>query len=108
MYYSSWHAAALPIQPAAWALTNLYTAIMVQAQSTWRKGQPTPLLQASIGNLQLVMMCAERPIPWDFVENFTKYMLAITKGGWTGTYQVMLSQAATDVAIGVELTIVGT
>lgn len=104
-YYSSWHAASLPIQPAAWALTNLYASMLVQAQSTWRKGPPQKIIPLAIGQLQLIMICPENPIPWQVVESFASEMLRITGDGWTGLYQMLLSQAATDVSIGIQLTI---
>ncbi len=104
-YYTSWHAASLPIQPAAWALTNLYASMLVQAQSTWRKGPPQNIVPLVFGQIQLIMICPEKPIQWQIVENFASEMLRITGEGWTGTYQLLLSQAAEDVSIGIELTI---
>lgn len=52
------------------------------------------------------MHCAQKPIPWLFVGNFAEKLLSITQGGWTGVYQVMLSQAEGDVSIGVQLSVV--
>ncbi|KAL6712918.1 hypothetical protein ACLMJK_009473 [Lecanora helva] len=104
IYYSSWHASSLPIQPAAWALTNLYAAVLAQTQSSWKNGRPQTMLQAQIGQIQLLML-SNHAIPWTFVEAFATYMLSMTKGGWTGLYQAELSQAATDTFITVELRI---
>ena len=104
MYFSSWHAASLPIQPAAWALTNLYAAILTQAQGSRRKLFSDKMLIATTGRIQLRML-SDHPIPWIFVERFAAHMLSITKGGWTGLYQVLLSQADTDTTITVELSI---
>ncbi len=104
-YYSSWHAASLPLQPAAWALTNLYASMLVQAQSTWRKGPPQNILPLVFGQIQLIMICPDSPIPWQIVENFASEMLRITGEGWTGLYQILLSQAGEDVSIGIQLTI---
>jgi len=104
-YYSSYHAASLPIQPAAWALTKLYASMLVQAQSTWRKGPSQNIVPLVIGQIQLIMICPEQPIPWQIVENFASEMLRITGEGWTGLYQILLSHAAADVSIGIQLTI---
>ena len=103
MYYSSWHAAALPIQPAAWALTNLYASMVAQAQGPWRKLPAQAFLLLNIGQVELRLVGSGQGIPWDFVEKFATHMLQITNGGWTGLYQVLLSQAESDTTIGVEL-----
>lgn len=84
MYYSSWHASALPIQPAAWALTGLYAHIATNVRSTWRNGPPQHAIVAAIGQIQIAMICKEQPIPWDFVENFASRMSDMTQAGWTG------------------------
>ena len=52
------------------------------------------------------MHCPQKPIPWLFVESFAEKLLRMTEGGWTGVYQVMLSQAESDVSIGVQLNLV--
>lgn len=106
MYYSSWPAALLPVQPAAWALVNLYMSIKLQTKSTWSKGPPQHSFTATFGKIQISMLCLQRPIPWLFVENFAEKLLMITKGGWTGVYSVMLSQAVNDITIVVELMVV--
>lgn len=79
--------------------------MLVQAQSTWRKGPPQKVISLIIGQIQLIMICPEDPIPWQIVENFASEMLRITGEGWTGLYQILLSQAAADVSIGIQLTI---
>lgn len=105
IYYSSWQAAALPVQPAAWALTNLYASMMLHARGEWRKKAPSHMLQTTFGQIQLNMLCPERTISWDLVENLASHMLSITEGGWTGLYKFVLSHAADDVAVAVELSI---
>jgi len=107
MYYSSWPAAILPVQPAAWALVNLYMSIVLQAKAAWKRGPPQHSYTMSFGKILIVMVCPQKPIPWQFVVNFAEKLLSITEGGWTGVYSVMLSQAATDVSIVVELKILG-
>lgn len=104
-YYSSWHAASLPIQPAAWALTKFYASMLVQARTTWRKGPPQNIVPLVFGQIQLIMISPQSPIPWQIVENFASQMLRMTGEGWTGTYQLLLSQAAEDISLGIELTI---
>lgn len=106
MFYSSWHSSMVPVAPAAWALSNIYASVLVQAQSTWRKGPPSRVIKANVGPVQLLMICVERPIPWDFVEKFSQELLRMTTEGWTGLYQVLLTQAVDDVSIGVELSII--
>ena len=105
MYYSFWNAAALPLQPAVWALTNLHATLQTQAHSTWRKVLPTQFLNSQPGEVQLMTLYAEQPIPGDFVERFARAMMSITNGGWTGVYQFVLSQTSTDVSIRIELRI---
>jgi len=106
MYYSSWPVAILPVQPAAWALVNIYTSIMIQAKTSWRKGPPQNGFTMTFGKIQIIMACPQQPIPWQFIENFVQKLLLITEGGWTGVYTVMLSQAASDISIGVELRVI--
>ena len=60
---------------------------------------------AKAGQVQLLML-SDHPIPWMFVERFAAHMLSITKGGWAGLYQVLLSQADSDMTITVELNII--
>lgn len=103
MYYSSWPSAFLPVQPAAWALVNLYMSIVLQAKNHWSKGPPQHGFTMSFGKIQIIMACPQKPIPWVFIMKFAEQLLKITEGGWTGVYSVMLSQAASDVSIAIEL-----
>ena len=105
MYHSSWPAAILPIQPAAWALTTLYVSVMTHARTSWSTGPPQNSLVSTFGGIRLLMACPQQPIPWQFVAKFAEKLLQITEGGWTGVYSVMLSQAGTDVEIVVELSV---
>lgn len=84
MYYSSWHGSALPIEPAAWVLTTLYSHILTKAQSTWRQGPPKHSIGATFGQVKMVMVCKEKPLSWDFVEKYALKMLGMTREGWTG------------------------
>ena len=105
MYYSSWNSAGLPLQPAVWALTQLYATIQVQAKGPWRKGPPQQVVRLVLGQIQLIMICPEKPISWDFVQRFATQMLTLTNQGWTGVYKFVLSQSELEMNIGVELNI---
>ena len=78
-----------------------------QARGKWTSIPPQHGFTITYGGVQLVMHCAEKPIPWLFVGNFAEKLLQITEGGWTGVYVFMLSQAETGVSIGVKLNMVG-
>ncbi|KAF6222051.1 hypothetical protein HO133_001137 [Letharia lupina] len=106
MYYSAWPAVALPVQPAAWALANLYASILVQARGKWTASPPRHSFTVTYGGIRILMHCPQKPIPWLFVGNFAEKLLQITEAGWTGVYLVMLSQPETDVSIRVQLTVV--
>lgn len=106
MYYSSWPSIALPVQPAAWALTNLYASILVQARGKWTKSPPQYGFSLTYGGIRILMHCPQKPIPWLFVGNFAEKLLQITESGWTGVYQVLLSQAESDITIVVQLRVV--
>ncbi|KAL9063680.1 MAG: hypothetical protein Q9161_009339 [Pseudevernia consocians] len=103
MYYSARPAIALPVQPAAWALAHLYTSILIHARGKWAKSPPQYGFVFTYGGVRILMHCPQKPIPWLFVGNFAEKLLQITEGGWTGVYQVMLSQAESDISIGVQL-----
>lgn len=94
------------VEPAAWALTNLYASILVQARGKWSMAPPQHGLTVTCGGIRILMHCPQKPIPWLFVGNFAERLLQITEGGWTGVYQVMFSQAETEVSIGVQLMMV--
>ena len=106
MYYSSWPSIALPVQPAAWALTNLYASILLHARGKWSKSPPQHGFTITCGGLRILMHCQQKPIPWLFVGNLAEKLLQITEGGWTGVFEVMLSQAESDITIGVQLRMV--
>ena len=96
MYYSSWNGMAMPVAPAAWALTALYAHFQTQARTTWRKQLPQKVLSGAMGAVQLTMICPEQGIPWDFVEKFSTQLLDITAKGWTGMFFIcMLSRPFT-------------
>jgi len=106
LYYSSWTSSSLPIQPAAWALTRLYINMVSNAGSIWRLSPPLHTVPLQVGNVNLLMECAEEPIPWDLVLLFGHRLLAITQGGWTGLYRVMLSHAESGMSVNVVLRVV--
>ncbi len=99
---------SLSREPAAWALTHLYTSILINARGKWARSPPLHGFTLSYGGVRILMHCPQKPIPWIFVGNFAEKMLQITEGGWTGVYQVMLSQAVSDVTIRVHLSMVAT
>ena len=92
-------------EPAAWALTNLYASLLVQAHGKLAQFPPQHSITLTFGGIRILMHCPQKPIPWLFVGNFAENLLRITDAGWTGVYQVMFSQAGTDVSIGVRLSI---
>ncbi len=96
-----------PPEPAAWALTHLYASLTALARGKWGQLPPQHSISLSYGGISILMHCAQRPIPWLFVGNFAEQLVGITESGWTGVYQVMLSQAEMDVSIGVVLSVVG-
>ena len=106
LYYSSWASMSLPVQPAVWALNRLYTNMARDGGSIWRLSPPLHTIPLKVGNIYLWMNCQEEPIPWDLVQLFGEKMLGFTRRGWTGLYELSLSNAARDVTISVILRIV--
>ena len=90
-------------EPAAWALTNLYATIAAQARGKWGKMPPQHAFTLTFGGVQIMMQCAQRPIPWLFVGNFAERLLQLTDTGWTGVYVLLFSQAQSDTSITVSL-----
>lgn len=107
LYYSSWSSSILPVQPAAWALRQLYTNVATNAGTIWRLSPPRHYLPLAIGNVMLLIECHEEPIPWALVQAFGRLMLAKVDGGWTGLYEMLFSNAKNDVTISVILKVVG-
>ena len=107
LYYSSWNSIALPIQPSAWALSQLYSSIVIKAHGSWRSGPPQHGIGARYGDLELWMFCVEEPIPWDFVVKFASELLRTTEDGWAGLYRLMLSNAAEGLTVFVRLGVEG-
>ena len=79
--------------------------MLAQARGQWAHIPPQNSLKLTYGGISILMHCSQQPIPWLFVGNFAEQLLHITDGGWTGIYQLMLSQAATDVSIAVLLSV---
>lgn len=103
MYYSSWTGVSLPTQPAAAALVQLYSSMVRNGGSIWRLSPPLHRVPLQVGNVQLRMYSPEEPIPWDLVVMFGYRLLELTQGGWTGLYDLMLSNAKMDMTIYVVL-----
>lgn len=80
--------------------------MIIQARGKWAKLSPQHSLTLLYGGIRIVMHCPQKPIPWLFVGNFAEQLLQITHGGWTGVYQIVLSQAETDTSIMVQLSVV--
>lgn len=106
LYYSSWAGSLLPIQPAASALGHLYSTMLVNSQTIWlEKPSAGNGFTVAFNNIILVFSCKERPIGWDFVESFSRRLLALTQEGWTGCYRLMLSHAESGVTVEVNLSV---
>ena len=103
LYYSSWIGTSFPTQPAAWALSHLYSSMVTNAGSIWRLSPPLHRIPLRVGNVDFLMECSDEPIPWDLVVLFGRRLLAITNGGWTGLYQLMLSHAESGMTVDVVL-----
>ena len=106
MYYSSWTGISLPTQPAAAALAELYSSMVQNGGSIWRLSQPRHRIPLQVGNVQLRMYSPEEPIPWDLVVIFGYKLLELTRGGWTGLYDLMLSNAKMDMTVHIVLDLV--
>ena len=93
LYHSSWNSIALPVQPAAWAFSRLYSGILGKAQGSWAARPLQHYLRVDYGEVYVRMFCEDEPIPWEFVAEFAAALLRITGNGWTGSYTLMLSHA---------------
>lgn len=84
---------SIPIPTAAHSLEMFYNAILFNALAPWCTQPPQQALVMSMGPLQLTMNIAfdngvPQGIPWPFVRNFARNMLAMTARGFTGTYDM--------------------
>ena len=84
---------SVPITTAAYSLEFFYNAILLNALNHWCSQPPQQVLFVTMGSLQLSMTIlfdggVQQGIPWDFVRNFARNMLAVTAMGFTGTYDM--------------------
>ncbi|KAM0802147.1 hypothetical protein BDR22DRAFT_887812 [Usnea florida] len=87
----------IPIVAAAYSLEQFYNAILSNALDTWGSMEPQQSLMMTMGPLQLSMHAVldsgvTQGIPWAFVQNFARNMLAVTGMGFTGTYDMFFTR----------------
>lgn len=88
---------SIPIAVAANSLELFYNAILYNALAPWCTRPPQQALVMTMGPLQLTMNVVvdsgvAQGIPWPFVRNFARNMLAMTALGFTGTYDIYYSR----------------
>ena len=87
----------VPITAAAYSLERFYNAVLANAQGAWGTMEPQQSLMMTMGPLQLSMHIVldsrvRQGIPWAFVRNFARNMLAVTAMGFTGTYDMYFTR----------------
>ena len=83
----------LPITAAAYSLDIFYNAVLSNALGAWCSMAPQQILVMSMGPLHLTMSVVldsrvPQGIPWAFVRNFARNMVAMTAMGFGGTYDM--------------------
>ena len=83
----------VPVAVAALSLERFYDTILSHTLAPWRSLPPQQALAINMGPLQLTMNVVysngiPQGIPWAFVRNFARNMLAMTALGFTGTYNM--------------------
>ena len=91
--------ASIPVITAAHSLERFYNAILFNALAPWCNRPPQQALVMTLGPLQLTMNVVlndgvPQGIPWAFVRNFARNMLAMTSLGFTGSYDMYYSRLA--------------
>jgi len=56
MYYSSWHAIALPVQLASLDLVRLYSTIIANAAGVWRVALPRYVYPSAKGDVETLIL----------------------------------------------------
>lgn len=84
---------SVPIAAAACSFERFYQAILFNALAPWCSLPPQQFLRMTMGPLQLTMNVVlyngiPQGIPWAFVRNFARNMLAMTAMGFTGTFDM--------------------
>lgn len=92
-------AGSIPIATAAHSLEMFYNAILSNALAPWCNQPPQQALVMTMGPLQLTMNVVlnhgvPQGIPWAFVRNFARNMLAMTSMGFAGSYNMYYSRLA--------------
>lgn len=87
---------SVPIAASAHSFEFFYNSILFQALAPWCFLPPQGALVMTMGPLQLTMTIVynggvPQGIPWAFVRNFARNMLAMTARGFTGTYDMYYS-----------------
>ena len=87
----------VPITAAAYSLDRFYNAVLSNALGPWGSMEPQQSLMMTMGPLQLSMHIVldsrvKQGIPWAFVRNFARNMLAVTAMGFTGTYDMYFTR----------------
>ena len=85
---------SVPIAAAAHSLQMFYNAILFNTLTQWCTQPPQQVMVMTMGRLQLTMKIVvgsgvRQGIPWAFVRNFARNMLAMTAMGFTGTYDMV-------------------
>ena len=85
---------SVPIAAAAFSLELFYKAILFNALTFWEIMPPQRTLTMNMGPVHLTMDIVldngiPQGIPWAFVRNFARNMLAMTALGFTGTYNML-------------------
>ena len=88
----------VPIWDAVRVLAVFYGSILDRALSSWATIPEQPVVIINMGCLQLTINVpfagdSPRAIPWAFVRNFARNMLAMTRRGFTGTYRMWFISA---------------
>ena len=87
----------VPITVAAYSLDRFYNAVLSNTLGVWGSMEPQQSLRMTMGPLSLSMHVVldnrvTQGIPWAFVRNFARNMLAVTAMGFTGTYDMYFSR----------------
>ena len=83
----------VPVWEAARSFERFYTTILYNVLAHWANTPLQSRIVVEMGCLQLTMTVAfdhemPRGIPWTFVTNFARNMLAVTRCGFVGTYNM--------------------
>lgn len=97
------HAAFIPHNQAAAALSNFYTSLLTIAQNP--PTLPHQWLTHRIGRVMIIMHCDQIPLPWDLIVRFAQKMLDFTHRGYTSSYRMVFRHELYGYTITVTLSI---